>query len=95
MTLVEIHDAADAPLMVLVNNRSFDTTDRINVAKDTLERWAIINTTVDAHPMHLHFTQLQVSTGQKYDSEGYVEAAYGPGLVQPKTQAAPFPWPGT
>jgi spore coat protein A len=99
MTLVEIHDSSDDPLMVLVNNRNFDTTERTTVRKDTLEQWDLINTTVDAHPMHLHFTQFQILNRQKYDVASYVEAAYGAQPVQPNTGSSipvdPYLLPGT
>jgi len=92
MTLVEVHDAAGVPLMVLMNNMSFmpdDTT--MTVRTNTLEQWDLINTTVDAHPMHLHFTQFQVLNRQKFDAAGYLVAAYG---VKP-AGASIWPVPNT
>jgi len=88
--LVELHDPLGIPLMVLLNNRTFEAT-RMNTTvtpkTNTLEQWDFINTTVDAHPMHLHFTQFQVLNRQKYDAAGYLLARFGP---QPPT--API-WP--
>jgi len=92
MALVEIHDALGTPLVVLMNNRNFapdDTT--MTVGKDTLEQWDLINTTVDAHPMHLHFTEFQVLNRQKFDTGAYLVAAYG---VKP-AGAPVWPVPGT
>ena len=91
MTLVEIQDTQGAPLMVLVNNRNFDTTERTIVGKDTLEQWNLINTTVDAHPMHLHFTQFQVLNRQKFDSARYFTDTYGTQPVTPNTGSYPPP----
>jgi len=75
MTLVEILDAAGAPVMALLNNRMFHTSERTTVARGTLEQWDLINTTGDAHPIHLHFTQFQVLNRQKFDVAGYQAAA--------------------
>lgn len=99
MTLVEVQDTFGAPLMALVNNRTFDTAEPTTVGKDTLEQWDLINTTEDAHPMHLHFTQFQVLNRQKFDAEAYVAAAYGAQAVTPNTGSsipvAPFLMGGT
>ncbi|MFJ6270349.1 multicopper oxidase family protein [Pseudarthrobacter oxydans] len=87
MTLVEVLNAAGIPIMALLNNRPFHTTDITAVQGDTLEEWELINTTVDAHPIHLHFTQFQVLNRQRFDvgkylaATGYVDP--GTGLVTP------------
>ncbi|WP_242448318.1 multicopper oxidase [Cellulomonas sp. WB94] len=79
MTLVEILDEADAPQMALLNNREFGSPDYAlaPVASNTLEQWDLVNTTGDAHPIHLHFTQFQVLNRQRFDVDGYVKATYG------------------
>lgn len=91
MTLVEILDTAGAPMMALVNNRTFETTDRSTVHKDTLEQWNLINTTADAHPMHLHFTQFQVLNRQPFDAAAYFAATYGTQPVAPNSGSHPAP----
>ena len=85
MTLVEVLDEADAPLMALLNNRTFDSTDyqSVPVQSDALERWELINLTGDAHPIHLHFTQFQLLNRQRIDAEGYLVATYGDDDVVP------------
>ena len=89
MTLVEILDPVGAPLMALLNNRTFDTTERTTVASGTLEQWDLINTTGDAHPIHLHFTQFQVLNRQKFDVAGYMAAS---GYPVPLTEnTGPYP----
>ncbi len=40
------------------------------------EVWEIINTTADAHPIHLHLVQFQLMNRQKYNTNKYL-AAYG------------------
>jgi FtsP/CotA-like multicopper oxidase with cupredoxin domain len=102
MTLVEILDSAGAPLMALLNNRRFEAPGATTTVRtNTLERWDLVNTTVDAHPIHLHFTQFQVLNRQKFDSAGYFAAAYGAQPLTPGTGAypnlpvGPFLLPGT
>ena len=82
MALVEVANADDVPVMALLNNRMFDATDITVVKSDTLEQWELINTTVDAHPIHLHFTQFQVLNRQKFDVDAYLEATK---FVDPET----------
>jgi FtsP/CotA-like multicopper oxidase with cupredoxin domain len=76
VSLVEVHNEFDSPLMVLMNNRAFmDETGNMTVKSNSLEQWEFINTTVDAHPMHLHFAQFQVLNRQSFDADGYAIAA--------------------
>lgn len=87
MTLVEVLDAVGAPLKALLNNRAFEASDATTtVGTNTLEQWDLVNTTVDAHPIHLHFTQFQVLNRQQFNSGGYFAAAYG---TQPLTPGTP------
>jgi spore coat protein A len=87
MSLVELLDAAEAPLGALLNNRSFSSTDyrTVPVGKDTLEQWELVNTTGDAHPIHLHFTQFQVLNRQRFAVERYAGTTYGDDPLQPGT----------
>jgi spore coat protein A, manganese oxidase len=82
MPLVEVLNAAGVPTMALLNNRKFDSPAGTVVRSDTLELWELINTTVDAHPIHLHFTQFQVLNRQRFDVGGYLAAT---GYVDPAT----------
>ncbi len=41
-----------------------------------IELWEIVNTTMDAHPMHTHLTSFQILNRQSYDQKGFL-AAYG------------------
>ncbi|WP_235046865.1 multicopper oxidase domain-containing protein [Arthrobacter nitrophenolicus] len=52
----------------------FGSPDITAVKSDTLEQWELINTTVDAHPIHLHFTQFQVLNRQRFDAGAYLAA---------------------
>ncbi|MDN4645923.1 multicopper oxidase family protein [Arthrobacter sp. PsM3] len=92
MTLVENLNALGSPLMVLLNNRNFDVAGATTtVGTNTLEQWELVNTTVDAHPIHLHFTQFQVLNRQKFDSARYLAANYGPQPLAPNTGSFPPP----
>jgi FtsP/CotA-like multicopper oxidase with cupredoxin domain len=92
MTMVEILDDQDAPLMALMNNRAFHSHEMpMTVRSNTLEQWNLINTTGDAHPMHLHFAQFQVLNRQGFDADGYLAETYGTGLLQPGTGPCPPP----
>lgn len=82
MALVEVANADDVPVMALLNNRTFDSPDITRVRSDTVEQWELINTTEDAHPIHLHFTQFQVLGRQKFDAGAYLAAT---GYVDPAT----------
>jgi spore coat protein A, manganese oxidase len=91
ISLVEVHDAAGDPTMVLMNNREFmDPAGKITVKSNSLEQWEFINTTVDAHPMHLHFAQFQILDRQAFDVDGYMSAA---GYVEGVPGSGVFPPP--
>ncbi|MDI1242769.1 MAG: multicopper oxidase domain-containing protein [bacterium] len=77
LSLVEIMDMeADEPLMALLNNLPWDTNEIEQPKVDTVERWNIINTTGDTHPIHLHLVQFQVLSRQKFRVEDYLETHY-------------------
>ena len=82
MALVEVANADDVPVMALLNNRMFDSPDTTEVKSDTMEEWQLINTTEDAHPIHLHFTQFQVLNRQKFQADAYLEQT---GYIDPAT----------
>ena len=79
--LNEVLDPATGdPVDVLLNNLDFmeegqTRTVGIERAKvNTREVWMIVNTTGDAHPIHLHATQFQILNRQKVDAAGYLAA---------------------
>jgi FtsP/CotA-like multicopper oxidase with cupredoxin domain len=75
-SLVEIM-GEEGPLMALLNNRTFDRPDYEGqpVSPGTMEVWEFVNTTEDAHPIHLHMVQFQVLDRQPVDTDGYLSAA--------------------
>jgi spore coat protein A len=55
------------------------------------EIWEIVNTTADAHPIHLHLIQFQLLNRQNYNTNKYTKAytaAFPGGGYDPMTQAA-------
>jgi FtsP/CotA-like multicopper oxidase with cupredoxin domain len=79
LTLNEI--ASDAgPIEVLLNDTHWDDPVTELPAVGTTEMWELINTTEDAHPIHVHLVQFQILDRQDFDEEGYAAAyaaAYG------------------
>jgi spore coat protein A len=75
-SLVEIM-GADEPVMALLNNRNFhdDSYRGDPVGRNTLEMWELVNTTVDAHPIHLHLVQFQVLNRQPVNTPAYLAAS--------------------
>jgi spore coat protein A, manganese oxidase len=90
MTLSEV-EGPGGPLEILVNNTRYvgvprpdfkDITTRWNTTyyselpyEGETEIWEIVNTTVDAHPIHTHLFSFQILNRQAYDPVGY-EATY-------------------
>ena len=60
-----------APLRVQIDGKSFEAPVTETPKRGTTEVWKIINTTVDAHPMHLHLVKFQVVSRQRFDVAKY------------------------
>ena len=92
LSLVEIM-GEQQPLVALLNNLPWDTT-QIEMPKvDTVEQWNIINTTGDTHPVHLHLVQFQVIGRQKFDADAYLAAAYPEVMGGGHEHFGPWPAP--
>jgi FtsP/CotA-like multicopper oxidase with cupredoxin domain len=75
MTLNEVLDlVTGAPLRVQIDAKPFEALVTETPKKGSVEVWKIINTTVDAHPMHLHLVQFQVVSRQPFNVKGYRQA---------------------
>jgi FtsP/CotA-like multicopper oxidase with cupredoxin domain len=86
MFLNEVLTPAGDPTEVLLNNLDFTAGSDDNhlvmnlgpgAARpklNTVEEWDIVNTTADAHPIHLHDTQFRVINRQQVDSTRYLAA---------------------
>jgi spore coat protein A len=74
MAIREYKDAKDEPMIVLLNGRKWDAPITIRPRLGDTEIWHMINTTEDAHPMHLHLVRFQVLDRQPFDARGYLRA---------------------
>lgn len=79
LTLNEVL-SEDGPLMVLLNNSRYEDMPEMGMFGKTTENptegntevWQLINTTMDAHPMHMHLVQFQLVSRQDFDMLGYM-----------------------
>jgi len=65
--LSEQLDAQGRSLGVRINSKGYDDPVTEVVQLNTIEKWRFINTTDDAHPMHLHLVQFQIVQRQGFD----------------------------
>jgi FtsP/CotA-like multicopper oxidase with cupredoxin domain len=89
LTLNEV-DGTNGPLEAIMNNTTWDGTDRPDFTPVTIggmtsyyselpaegdtEVWEIVNLTADAHPIHTHLTQFQLLDRQRFGRSQYGEA---------------------
>jgi FtsP/CotA-like multicopper oxidase with cupredoxin domain len=80
-----------APLRVQIDGKAFEDLVTETPKRGSVEVWKIVNTTVDAHPIHLHLVQFQVVGRQKFDNRMFSAAAIDPatGAVTP-TDVTPY-----
>jgi spore coat protein A, manganese oxidase len=92
MALREYTDAHDEPTMILLNARRWDAPIDVRPKLGGTEVWHLINTTPDAHPIHLHLVRFQVLDRQALDSDAYLEAwgANRPGEGPDPIPARPY-----
>lgn len=84
MVLNEVLDPVTlAPLRVQIDGKAFETAVTETPTRGTVEQWTIVNTTVDAHPMHLHLVQFQVVSRQSFDLAGFTAVL---GVTDPALQ---------
>jgi spore coat protein A len=60
LSLVEIDDLVQRPVTMLLNNTHWSMPVTENPVLDSVEIWNLINTTDDAHPIHLHLVKFQI-----------------------------------
>jgi spore coat protein A len=65
--LSEQLDSEGRSLGVRINNKGYDDPVTEVVKLGTTEKWRFINTTDDAHPMHLHLVQFQILERQGFN----------------------------
>jgi FtsP/CotA-like multicopper oxidase with cupredoxin domain len=79
-----------APLRVQIDGKKFEDMVTETPKRGTVEVWKIVNTTVDAHPMHLHLVQYQVLSRQKFDTRTFTAVAVSPAGVVTPTDVTPY-----
>jgi len=104
--LNEIADpTVDEPVHGHINNQFYadesgkPRTTQIESPKlNSVEEWDIVNTTGDAHPIHLHLTQFRLLNRQPFDEPAYTAGVNGrlaaPGLPDPSVSGQ-GPWPAS
>jgi FtsP/CotA-like multicopper oxidase with cupredoxin domain len=72
LVLNEVTDANGAPVRVQIDGKAFEAPVTETPRRGAVEVWRFLNTTVDAHPIHLHLVKFQVVSRQRFDSRQYV-----------------------
>ncbi|HEY4682569.1 MAG TPA: multicopper oxidase [Candidatus Acidoferrales bacterium] len=67
LTLEELLDANDNPIMLMLDGKHFDEPISQMPKLNTTEIWRLINLTGDTHPIHLHLVQFQVLDRRPFD----------------------------
>jgi spore coat protein A, manganese oxidase len=75
--LSERMDAQGRSTGAFINGKGYDEPVTEIVKLDSVEKWRFINTTEDAHPMHLHLVQFQI-----LERRGFNPAAFRNGTLQ-------------
>ena len=72
LVLQEFDDAAGNPVVSTLGNKTWTDPATELPKEGAVEVWELINTTPDAHPIHVHLIQFTVLSSQPYDVAGYV-----------------------
>jgi len=71
LSLVEIDDLVQRPMTMLLNNVHWSMPVTENPVLDSTEIWSLLNTTDDAHPIHLHLVRFQILDRRSFDVAAY------------------------
>jgi spore coat protein A len=71
LTLVEVDDLVQRPMTMLLNNAHWSMPVTENPALDSTEIWGLVNTTDDAHPIHLHLVRFRILDRRSFDVAAY------------------------
>lgn len=85
LSLVEVQNVVARPVMMLLNNTHWSMPVTENPVLDSTEIWELINTTDDAHPIHLHLVRFQILDRRSFDVANY----WGTGQVKYRAAAVP------
>jgi spore coat protein A, manganese oxidase len=71
LSLVEVDDLVQRPVTMLLNNAHWSMPVTENPVLDSTEIWGLVNTTDDAHPIHLHLVRFQIIDRRSFDVAAY------------------------
>jgi spore coat protein A, manganese oxidase len=71
LSLVEVDDPVQRPVTMLLNNSHWNMPVTENPTLDSTEIWGLVNTTDDAHPIHLHLVRFQILDRRSFDVAAY------------------------
>ena len=71
LTLVEVDDLVQRPMTMLLNNAHWSMPVTENPVLDSTEIWGFVNTTDDAHPIHLHLVRFQILDRRSFSVSTY------------------------
>jgi len=71
LSLVEVDDLVQRPMTMLLNNAHWSMPVTENPVLDSTEIWGLVNTTDDAHPIHLHLVRFQILDRRNFDVSAY------------------------
>jgi len=71
LSLVEVDDLVQQPVRMLLNNAHWNMPVTENPVLDSVEIWNLINTTDDAHPIHLHLVKFQILDRRSFNISAY------------------------
>jgi spore coat protein A len=71
LSLVEVDDQVQRPMTMLLNNAHWSMPVTENPALDSTEIWELVNTTDDAHPIHLHLVRFQILDRRSFGVSTY------------------------
>ena len=90
LVLIEVASANDEPIIGLINER-WDRPVTESPRAGSVEVWRIINTTGDAHPIHIHLVQFQILDRQPFDPDAFAAGSlvFTGDRVQPPANERP------
>jgi spore coat protein A, manganese oxidase len=91
LVLIELASAQDNPIMGLIDVPWADPVTE-DPKEGSIEIWRLINTTGDAHPIHIHLVQFQILDRQPFDVEQYPARLVftGPRVTPPANERPAF-----
>lgn len=91
LVLIELASAQDNPIIGLINE-PWDRPVTEAPRAGSIEIWRLINTTGDAHPIHIHLVQFQILDRQPFDPDQYPARLVftGPRVTPPAEERPAF-----